>query len=254
MLKLSNDRKVSPVSKWAKAAERFEPEVPNAFGLPAGPEGSCPGATDLCRKVCYAAATERRYTSASKLVEHNLAELQAAGTVDGMVELLDNMIGRYIAACERIERLRKRSVQRLFRIHWDGDFFSVDYAEAWRIVMLRHPDVQFWAYTRSFVPACNVVPTLHDVPNLSLYLSVDAHNEAWANVMVNIYGVRLAVMADTFDDAQGRMVELRGKRAPKCPENARKVPLVNDKGEGACVTCGLCIFGRQDVLFSTSKG
>lgn len=255
VLKLSNDRKVSPLSKFAKAAQRWEPEVPNAFGLPAGPQGSCPGATDVCASVCYAARTERVFTSASRLVNHNLAALQACGDdIDAMAALLGDAVATFKAKAAKVSKLRGVDVPLVFRIHWDGDFFSTAYAQAWRKVILANADVQFWAYTRSFVPSCNVVPDLHDVPNLALYLSVDSANQAWAGVILGLYPtVKAAVMAETFDQGQEAMVALRGRRAPKCPENAQKVGLVNDSGQGACVTCGLCVEGRRDVLFSTTN-
>jgi len=37
-----------------------------------------------------------------------------------------------------------------------------------------------------------------------------------------------------------------------CPENNKKLPLISDKGS-ACVTCGQCVFERNDILFSRSK-
>lgn len=85
------------------------------------------------------------------------------------------LVEEFIAECERVERRTGRPVARWFRIHWDGDFYSLPYAQAWRETVLRYPD-EFWAYTRSFRPELNVVPLLRDVPGLTLYLSVDAAN------------------------------------------------------------------------------
>ncbi len=54
-LRVSTDRKTanlaSPNGKTAK--------IPNAFGLAAGREFSCPGATDSCAPICYAGKLER---------------------------------------------------------------------------------------------------------------------------------------------------------------------------------------------------
>ena len=116
--------------------------------------------------------------------------------------------------------------------------------------MLENADVQFWAYTRSFHGRVDVVPTLSVVPNLSLYLSVDSENVKHAERYPTIPH---AILAETFSDAQVTSVSLSGRRSPKCPENARKVPLVGSDGRGACVACGLCVHGRSSVLFSISK-
>ena len=49
-----------------------------------------------------------------------------------MVSLLDEMIVEFKADCD------KRSADKLFRIHWDGDFFSETYAYAWKTVIEKH--------------------------------------------------------------------------------------------------------------------
>ncbi len=247
-LTLSRDRKVSPRSRWSNANQRWEPVSANSFGLPA--VISCPGATDQCRAVCYAARTERTFTSAGRLVSRNWEALQACGdNVDAMASLLRATID----AWELEHNKRSPDAAKVFRIHWDGDFYSIPYAEAWRRVILATPHVRYWAYTRSFVPACDVVPTLATLPNLALYLSVDRYNVAWADVVTALYPtVRVATMADTFADAADLSVALRDRNAPACPENAKRVPLVDDDGTGACVTCGLCVNGRADVRFSIS--
>lgn len=247
-LKLSADRKVSPVSRWEDGAQRWKPTVRNAFGLPGGREGSCgDAATDTCHAVCYAQRTERQYTSVGRLVTHNYRTLLES---KDMAATLSAMVEDFLADCDKADAKRSQPVARVFRIHWDGELFSADYAAAWGEVCARYPEVTFWLYTRAFAHATEL-PTL---PNLTVYLSVDADNVEWAKVYVTLYpDLHVAMMGATFSDAQEAMVTLTGKRAPKCPENSGKVPLVNDAGEGACVTCGLCVYGRQNVLFSTTK-
>ena len=53
--------------------------LPNTFGLSAGTENSCPGATDLCSTVCYAGRLETVYTSVGRMLAHNLAVRRACG-------------------------------------------------------------------------------------------------------------------------------------------------------------------------------
>jgi hypothetical protein len=49
-----------------------------------------------------------------------------------------------------------------------------------------------------------------------------------------------------------QLFNLINKTAIPCPENNRKIPLI-DKGGSACVKCGQCVFNRNDILFSASK-
>ncbi len=59
-----------------------------------------------------------------------------------MENLLQDMINDFRKDCD------KREAPKLFRIHWDGDFFSDTYTFAWKHVILNNPDIQFWVYTR----------------------------------------------------------------------------------------------------------
>ena len=240
------------MSSWQPGKARYVPVVPNSFGLPSGT--SCPGQTLAC-KACYAANLERAYTNVSRLLASNLDQLRSCGDdVDAMAALLVDLLAEYVNACERYETKTGKTIARVFRIHWDGDFYSVAYARAWRRAILAYPGIKFWCYTRSFVPGANVVHVLKGLPNLTLYLSVDEYNEKRASaVHARHPWTRLAVLATTFDEASAVHVAITGKRAPRCPEVAQRVPMVNSEGIGACVTCGLCISGRQSVLFATSK-
>jgi hypothetical protein len=252
---LSGDRKVAPTIRVKKNNEG-DIKVKNSFGLPAG--WSCPGATTFC-EGCYALSSEKRYPGVRRLVDHNLAELQAAGTVEAMATLLDDMIQEFRKQAD------KHEARKVFRIHWDGDFYSEDYAQAWAVVIARNPDVRFWAYTRSFTDEVNVVPILAGLRNLTLYLSVDEYNQDVAvRVALRYPQVLVAACDETQEDAAGILQAMDRGRAPKCPENVRKIPLmlpldrrgtvsVGDQAQGACVACGLCIDGKADVRFATKK-
>lgn len=257
-LKLSNDRKVSPVVVPKGAG--WTPALANAFGLPA--HVSCPGATDVCRRICYAARTERTFTSAGRLVAHNLRVLQDIGEdPSDLACALTAMVQTFYDQAVKLSNKRSIPLADLlvFRIHWDGDFYSVPYAKAWAITARAFPSVQFWAYTRSFLPSCNVVPDLADVPNLSLYLSVDQDNREQATAVLAEYpGVKVALLAETADAAQETLVTIGRRRAPVCPENVGRIPLTarnraDTRDEGACTACKLCIIGKADVRFSISK-
>jgi len=136
----------------------------------------------------------------------------------------------------------------LFRIHWDGDFFSDDYAFAWKHVILNNPDIQFWVYTR----VKSAVLILKDITNLSLYYSTDSENKDTGVELKKDHGVRLAYLAKNFAIGQGEMKELFNKPGAKCPENNKQIPLISNAGS-ACVSCSLCVYSKSDIVFSSSK-
>lgn len=239
-LKRSSDRKTTfSVNKKGTQAN-----VNNAFGLPSGKAFSCPGATSICESVCYAGKLEKIYPGVRNAMLHNWNALQGQ-TLAGMAVLLIDMLSEFRADCE------KRGAEKAFRIHHDGDFFSWDYARAWETACATFPDIQFWVYTRSFTPTLDVVPILRDIPNLTLFLSVDADNVEHAAKYPDI---RHAYLGKTWEDAKALSVSERS--VAKCPELTKALPLISTKG-GACSVCKLCVKGdastKADVAFSSSK-
>ena len=233
----SKDRKVAnlvtPNGKQASIA--------NTFGLPAGKAYSCPGATSVCESVCYAGKLEKVFPTVKKNLLHNWALLKDA---DGetMVRLLNEMITEFKADCV------KREAPMLFRIHWDGDFFNDTYAYAWKVVIDKHPDIQFWVYTR--VKSAALI--LKDVSNLSLYFSADSENVKTAVDLKINSGVRLAYLAKNFAIGQADVKEMIGRPAAKCPENNKQIKLISTAGS-ACVSCSLCVYSKSDIIFSATK-
>ena len=233
----SKDRKVAnQVNKAGSQAS-----MANTFGLPSGKAFSCPGATSVCETICYAGNLERVFKGVRNVLVSNYEQLLATDLL-GMVDLLNEMITDFKNECE------KRNAEKLFRIHWDGDFFSEDYARAWNFVIRLNPDVQFWAYTRSDF----AVPILIDIENLSLYFSADSANKDLAIALKKKYGVKLAYLAKDFKTGKDDFKQLQEKSAVPCPENNKKIKMISEKGS-ACVLCSQCVFNRNDILFSASK-
>ena len=236
-LKRSNDRKVAnSVSPNGKT-----PNIANTFGLPAGKDYSCPGQTPTCASVCYAGKLEKVYKGVRNTLLHNW-ELLKDATLTAQVTLLDEMILDFKADCE------KRNAPKLFRIHWDGDFFSSQYAKAWKEVIENNNDVQFWVYTR--VKSAAII--LKDIANLSLYYSSDDDNIETATELKQVHKIKLAYLGKTFAATETVMKEIIGKPGAKCPENNKQIPLISKAGS-ACVSCGLCVFNKADIRFSASK-
>lgn len=243
MLARSHDRKVTNLLNASGKAS----VIANSFGLPAGKAFACPDATSFCEKICYAGKLEKVYKGVKNVLVSNFSELLYAdylNGIDGMVELLDAMINEFEMECE------KRNADKFFRIHWDGDFFSAEYARAWSKVIAIHPEIQFWVYTRSF-DTVNVVPILHGIPNLRMFVSADNVNISKANEIANQYpGVFIATVADTFAEARETIIDT-SRNSYACPENKKVLPMV-----GACAACGVCIGNTRaagDVLFSVKK-
>ena len=236
-LKRSNDRKVANlVTKNGKQAA-----IANTFGLPAGKEYSCPGATSICESVCYAGKLEKLYKAVKANLLHNWELLRNADEPT-MVNLLEDMIADFKADCV------KKNAPMLFRIHWDGDFFNDTYTRAWQYVILNNTDIQFWVYTRVKSAAL----MLNNISNLSLYYSTDDENKEIGHKLKVNEGIRLAYLGKTFAVTESVMKELTGKPGAKCPENMKSIPLISSAGS-ACVSCGLCVYGKADIRFSASK-
>lgn len=216
------------------------PGIANAFGLPAGKGFSCPEATSFCSKICYAGKLEKVYKGVKAVLVRNFDMLKDS-SLDDMVELLDEMLWDFERDCE------KRKASKLFRIHWDGDFFSPTYVAAWARVIKSHPEVRFWAYTR--VATAALFLQAQKLDNLSLYFSADPDNVDVARHL-EAKGLLIAYVDTSFDAGKAQFA-----KATRCPENnnPKGFPLITDKGS-ACVRCGLCINGRKSVLFSTTKG
>jgi len=237
-LKRSNDRKVTnmPTPNGKRSA------IMNTFGLPSGKQYSCPNATSICEKICYAGKLERIYTSVKEVLLHNWNLVKDADH-DTLVSLLDDMVTAFEYDC------KAKDAEQLFRIHWDGDFFSDTYAYAWRTVIERHKDTQFWVYTR--VPTAASI--LDGIDNLSLYFSTDDENKDSA-VYLRETGqkIKVAYLSETFADAKEIMLSMTGKVGAKCPENLGSIPLITTEGS-ACATCRLCIDGKSDIRFAIAK-
>lgn len=239
-LRRSKDRKVTNgVTKTGNAA------IANSFGLPSGTAFSCPGATSFCERICYAGKLEKIYKGVKNVLLSNWNDILEADYlygIAGMYSLLSDMISEFERDSD------KRNAPKVFRIHWDGDFFSRDYAQAWAYTILSHPDTHFWVYTRSFTGPVTVTDIFEGISNVTLYLSGDSVNIGDAKVVQSEQGFPIANVAQTFAEARDAMPN--GK-AYNCPEIGKRIPLISPKGS-ACVQCGICVAGRGNVAFSAS--
>lgn len=238
-LKRSKDRKTANMS----TRNGSQAAIANAFGLPAGSEYSCPGETEFCGGICYGKNIERYLPSVKALLLHNWQLLHRAKYTE-MVDLLDGMVSSFVEDCQR------RGAEPLFRIHWDGDFFSLTYAHAWARVISLHTSVTFWGYTRNHLAASYFAGRALD--NFTLYWSADPDNvEHTVALRSQFPHLKVATLADTFDEARSLHRDTTGSRVGMCPEVAGRIPLITAEG-GACISCGLCPRGKTDITFAVS--
>jgi hypothetical protein len=224
-LRRSTDRKTANMS----TRNGKNPAISNAFGLTSGKAFSCPGATTVCESVCYAGRLERQYPAMRAMMLANYNAVVNA-TYAELVEALSDMIDDFRADC----------------VKRDADM-------AWANVIRKNPDIQFWVYTRSFIPGANVIDIIADIPNLAVYLSVDSANRQYVGAILDEYPtVRIALLADTMAEGAIAISEFRTKPGARCPENVKRIPLITTDG-GACFSCQLCVKGKTDVRFAVTK-
>lgn len=113
---------------------------------------SCPYAKDCLSKVhvidgkrtivdgpdtefrCFSASQEALLPALYNLRMNNFQALRKAKGIDGKYDELNDGLPKNAG---------------IIRIHVGGDFFSQDYFDAWVLMAERHPDILFYAYTKS---------------------------------------------------------------------------------------------------------
>lgn len=127
------------------AALGSEPGLLSAYAA----KGTCPGATEECQAICYAA---RPVAEAGVVYDlwHRNSLTESVPT-----ELPHDAW--------------------LVRIHVSGDFSSNQYIRGWLDLVTKYPAVKFWAYTRSWrcPELLAMLELLRALPNMQLFASMD---------------------------------------------------------------------------------
>ena len=90
---------------------------------------------DKCQGVdfkCYSLKFENLYPS---VLENHF--------INTALSMADDFV------CNMIEEIKNKRRLKYFRIHADGDFYSIGYIKKWLAIMKACPDSQFYAYTKS---------------------------------------------------------------------------------------------------------
>lgn len=154
MKKQTNDK-----LKFGKGNAKLSKDIAT-FSIPAG--HSCPFAYECEAKAdrttgkikdgkhqtfrCFAASQEALYPTVRNSRWHNFDLLRKIKTKQGMIDLIE-------------ASLPKKAT--MVRVHVSGDFFSQMYFDAWMDVAANHPDIKFYAYTKSipyWLERRNIIP------------------------------------------------------------------------------------------------
>ncbi len=127
------------------------------WSIPAVILAICVGASELCRKLCYAMRGHYNQRNVKDALLRNYEE-----------SLHDDFVTR---ACGWIRQL----FVRVIRIHASGEFYSATYVDKWSEIARRNPGVTFYAYTRSWRKAeiLDRLVEFASLPNVALWFSCD---------------------------------------------------------------------------------
>lgn len=130
------------------------PTTTAIFNLPA--IETCPGATEECKRYCYARKAERIYRNVLACRQSALADSHSRGFA--------------AQAISDLALLQSRGKINKVRIHESGDFYSQAYVNKWIKIASALPDLIFYAYTRSYALDFSKLQALS---NVRLIFSLD---------------------------------------------------------------------------------
>lgn len=185
-------------------------------------QGTCPGASEECLAICYAARPVSEYGPVFDMWARNT--------------------GYALAPTELPPGCR------LLRLHVGGDFDTERYIDSWTALLAGHPDVKVWAYTRSWrVPALlPALERLRALPNVQLFASMDASivelpPAGWRRAWIN-GDERLSFVFPLHQGTRNQIVHSDETYSFVCPEETGHKP--------NCESCRYCFDGHKgDVTF-----
>ena len=123
---------------------------------------TCPFATSLCMKYCYA-KSGYRYESITKSHVRNWLESQKADFVENCTTYIYNAIYTKKGDIRKAFRKKDGTLKNIcVRVHESGDFYSEKYMCDWFEIARNFPGLTFYAYTKS-IPY--VVKHIDEIPN-----------------------------------------------------------------------------------------
>lgn len=181
--------------------------------------GTCPGATEECQAICYAARPVAEDGQVFQMwLRNSLTEDVPADLPPGCT---------------------------LLRLHISGDFTTEHYIDGWTALISRHPDVLVWAYTRTWrVPALlPALERLRALPNVQLFASMDKSTQELPPATWRRSWIEGDPRADVSRLSWANRETVDGAMTFMCPEQT--------DAKVDCESCGYCLKGhRGDVTFA----
>jgi adenine-specific DNA glycosylase len=121
-----------------KKAQQLRGAMVATFSLPA--QVTCPFAGE-CKKFCYAKKGNYCFKTVKAKHEANrIASLE-----------LDFVERINLELVTLRKQAAKKGLSLVIRLHDTGDFYNVDYTKKWAQIIEQNPDVEFYAYTKSWI-------------------------------------------------------------------------------------------------------
>lgn len=177
---------------------------------------TCPGASELCKSVCYNAAYDGNTNSYANLMHFNKEKRELMIYINKVLQT----------------EIKKESI--IVRLHSEGDFFSEEYVRFWKEIVFINKNIKFWAYTKSWIISSikEELEELEKLDNINIYYSWDeTMNERPINH-------KLAILTDDIKKYEEKVKQ----HTVICPEQYGMVD--------CCADCGICINNKRcDVIF-----
>lgn len=126
------------------------------------PIETCPGAGS-CAKYCYAdtgSFIRFHKTTMPPRVSNWLASQK------------DDFVPKMIDMIDKAKKVKGKKAVKAIRIHDSGDFYSPQYIDKWHQIAQAHPDMMFYAYTKSHHPKLRErLNELEKLPNVNIVQS-----------------------------------------------------------------------------------
>jgi len=201
----------------------------HSWSVPCGKLWSCVGESRLCRGCCYA---KRGHFNQRVVKRSHLRNFDFSKTAAFVAWMIASLLATFA---------------RVMRIHVGGDFYDAEYINKWYSIASALPDVQFFAYTRSWRQE-DLLPELirlAALPNFQMWWSIDRET----GPAPLIRGVRRAYMA--IDDIDAELTPndcdlVFRDRPDTIMREANGVTVclaetgITDGPKVTCSACGLC--------------
>ena len=165
-----------PPQLLVQGNEKLGPSLIWSFSLPAG--STCPGKSELCWLfACYAAKGHYRRNAVQAKYLRNLRCTHEQSFIED------------VTAEIRTWKIR------VLRIHGSGDYYNLEYVQAWTEIARRNPQTRFYFYTRSWRVPELIEPLLRfaALPNVWGWFSCD--HETGVPGFPRLAGIRYAWMS-----------------------------------------------------------